>query len=132
MNKILLSVSILLLTSTAIADSFWNHNGSTMRLQDNGNERMFTYEYPSVKMQKAGVTQGELLFDGIKKGDKYYGTARVFSKYCDHSLPYKVSGTVYSGPKVVLIGTRDSYSAGCIRNGKKVTDKLVFTYLSSE
>lgn len=83
-------------------------------------------------MQKAGVTQGDLLFDGIRKGNKYYGTARVFSKYCHDSLPYKVSGNVYSGPKVVLIGTRDSYSAGCIPNGKKVTDKLVFTYLHSD
>lgn len=132
MKKPLLTFSLLLLTSTAMADSFWDHNGSTMRLQDYGNERIFTYEYPSVRMQKAGITQGDVLFNGFRKGDKYYGTARVFSKYCDYSLPYKVNGNVYSGPKVVLTGTRDSYSAGCIRNGRKVTDKLVFTYLSSE
>ncbi|TXD98327.1 hypothetical protein ES754_05215 [Psychrobacter frigidicola] len=132
MKKSLMFFSVLLMASTAIADSFWDHNGSTMRLQDYGNKRVFTYEYPSVKMQKAGVHQGDVLFNGFKKGDKYYGTARVFSKYCDDSLPYKVNGNVYSGPKVVLIGTRDSYSAGCIPNGRKVTDKLVFTYISSE
>ena len=132
MNKILLSFSLLLLTSTAIADSFWDHNGSTMRLQDYGSQRIFTYEYPSVRMQKAGITQGDVLFDGVRKGDKYYGTARVFSKYCDYSLPYKVSGNVYSGPRVVLIGTRNSYDAGCIPNGRLTTDKLVFTYIRSE
>lgn len=132
MKNIFWGISILFLSSTAIADSFWDHNGSTMRLQDYGNKRIFTYEYPSLRMQKAGVTQGDVLFNGVKKGDKYYGTARVFSKYCDYSLPYDVSGNVYSGPKVVLIGTRDSYDAGCVRNGRKTTDKLVFTYLSSE
>ncbi len=132
MKKILLGLSILLFASTAIADSFWDHNGSTMRLQDYGNERIFTYEYPSVKMQNAGVSRGDVLFNGIKKGDKYYGTARVFSKYCNSSLPYKVSGNVYSGPKVVLTGTRPSYDAGCIANGRMTTDKLVFTYISSE
>ncbi len=132
MKSILLGLSILLLASTAGADSFWDHNGSTVRLQDNGNERIFTYEYPSVKMQNAGVSQGDILFSGIKKGNKYYGTAHVFSKYCGSSLPYEVKGNVYSGPKVILIGTRPSYDAGCINSGRMITDKLVFTYLRSE
>ena len=132
MKKYLLLFPLLALSSAAMADSFWDHNGSTMRLQDYGTERTFTYEYPSVKMQRAGVSQGDVLFDGFKKGDKYYGTARVFSRYCNSSLPYRVSGNVYSGPKVVLTGTRDSYDAGCIANGRKTTDKLVFTYLRSE
>ena len=67
MKSIFLGLSILLLASTAGADSFWDHNGSTVRLQDNGSERIFTYEYPSVKMQNAGVSQGDILFSGIKK-----------------------------------------------------------------
>lgn len=132
MKNIFLGLSVLLLASAAGADSFWDHNGSTVRLRDDGNERIFTYEYPSVKMQNAGVSKGDILFSGIKKGNKYYGTAHVFSKYCGYSLPYKVNGNVYSGPKVILIGTRPSYSSGCVADGKKITDKLVFTYISSE
>ena len=118
--------------SVAIADSFWNHNGSTMRLKDNGKYRVFIYEIPSAKMQSTGVKKGTLLFNGERIGDKYYGTARVFSKYCDYPISYTVKGNVYGGPKVVLMGTRPSYDAGCKANGKITTDKLVFTYLYSE
>lgn len=82
-------------------------------------------------MQKAGINTGDVLFNGVKRGNKYYGTAQVFSKSCDYSLPYEVSGNVYSVPKVILTGTRLSYD-GCTPNGRTTTDKLVFTNLSSE
>lgn len=132
MKKHLIAFGLICLASTATADSFWNHNGSIMRLSDYGNERVFSYERPSVKMQGAGVRAGDVLFNGVRRGDNYFGTARVFSKYCRQSLPYKVSGNVYKGPKVVLTGTRPSYDKGCIANGKLRTDTLVFTYISSE
>jgi len=136
MKKHLIGFGLTLLASTAIADSFWNHNGSIMRLSDYGNERVFSYEHPSAKMQSAGVRSGDVLFNGVRRGDKYYGTAHVFSKYCNHSLPYKVSGNVYKGSKVVLSGTRPSYDTGynkgCLPNGKMRKDTLVFTYISSE
>lgn len=121
--------------SLTFADSFWDHNGSVMRLVENGNERMFLYEIPTQRMMKTGVGRGTILFDGHKNGDKYFGTSNVFSKNCFHDLTYKVSGTVNSGPKVVLIGKRDEYKTSnndCKATGKVVTDKLVFTYMYSE
>jgi hypothetical protein len=132
MKKYLLFFSLLSLASTAIADSFWDHNGSIMRLEASDNKRTFTYEKPSEKMQNIGVIKGTVLFNGIRKGDKYYGAAHVFSKYCDYSLPYDVSGTVYNGPQVVLTGTRPNYSRECLATEKTTTDTLTFIYLRSE
>ena len=133
MKTPLLLVSILAIgsISPAFADSFWSHNGSLMRLQAQGNNRIITYEMPSDKMRSAGVTKGTLLFDGVRSGDKYSGTARVFSKYCHSSMKYKVKGNVY-GETVILFGSRPSYGEGCKANGRMTTDKLVFEYVSSE
>lgn len=53
-------------------------------------------------------------------------------KNCFHDMNYKVSGHVYSGPKVVLTGKREQYDTSnnkCESTGKIVTDKLVFTYM---
>lgn len=135
MRKIILFAVSALFSSTALADSFWNHNGSVMRLVANGSERAFLYEIPSQKMINAGVESGSVLFYGHKNGNKYFGTSTVFSKNCYYNLAYKVSGNVYSGPKVVLIGRHRKYNTSngnCIPTDSIVTDKLVFTYMYSE
>lgn len=106
-----------------------------MRLVANGNQRVFIYETPSRKMYNAGIRRGQVLFDGYRQGQKYYGTARVFSKNCRYDIDYKVSGNVYDGPKVMLQGSRESYdtrNGQCRPTGRITTDKLVFTYLYSE
>lgn len=135
MRKMILSVVLVLCASTTLADSFWDHNGSVMRLVANGSERAFLYEIPSQKMINAGVESGSVLFDGHKNGNKYFGTSTIFSKNCYYNLAYKVSGNVYSGPKVVLTGKHSEYKTSnndCIPTGNVVTDKLVFTYMYSE
>lgn len=135
MKKIILTACLAALSSIAVADSFWNHNGSIMRLVADNNERTFIYEKPSQKMLNAGVQKGTILFDGYKNGDMYFGTSTVYSKNCYGDMTYKVSGHVYSGPKVVLIGKREQYDTrydNCKPTGISVTDKLVFTYLYSQ
>lgn len=135
MKTILISVVLLSITSIASADSFWDHNGSLMRLVANGNERAFIYEVPSQRMLNTGVRRGMVLFDGYMSGNKYFGTSRVFSKNCDYNLAYKVNGNVYSGPKVVLTGSHSEYKTNnnkCEPTGRLITDKLVFKYLYSE
>ena len=114
------------LPAGALADSCWNHNGSIMRLKASGNQRWFYYEHP-----KAGlaVQPGTLLFDGVKSGNWYSGTARVFSKYCPATpLEYFVEGPVGANQtKVTMTGTREVYDH-CVGTGKMTTDTLVFTY----
>ena len=133
MLKTLVCASLLLVAQTASADSYWNHNGSVMRLTADGNQRHFYYHEPSDKMQRAGVEPNQLLFNGQKNGNKYHGTARVFSKDCNEPLTYSVSGNVSPNQtKITLIGTREKYTSGCRATGKRVKDTLVFTYLYSD
>ena len=121
-----LACAVALPAGGAMADSCWNHNGSIMRLKASGNQRWFYYEHP-----KAGlaVQPGTLLFNGVKSGNWYSGTARVFSKYCpEDPLEYFVEGPVGANQtKVTMTGTREVFDK-CVGTGKTTTDTLVFTY----
>ena len=132
-KNIIFSISMLLAFQSAVADSFWDHNGSLMRLSTDGsNKRIFSYEKPSALMYKAGVRRGTVLFEGQRIGDEYFGVARVFSKNCG-TLKYDVAGIVPNEKTVVLHGERERYNSHtCRPTGSVVEDKLVFTYRYSE
>jgi hypothetical protein len=117
--------------SSAAADTCWNHNGSVMRLTANGQDRTFSYEQPRSTLVNAGVGRGTTLFDGVRSGNRYNGTAYVFSRDCPGSpLPYSVQGSVSrNDTQVTLTGTRPVY-ANCRATGRSTTDTLVFTYVS--
>ena len=68
MKKSLFFMFLACISQIAFADSFWDHNGSTMRLVANGNERQFVYEVPSKRMYNTGVRRGNVLFNGYKSG----------------------------------------------------------------
>lgn len=112
----------------AFADSCWDHNGSLMRLKAAGNQRAFYYEVPRRGMAEQGVRPGTLLFNGVKRGDWYSGTARVFSGACPGALEYAVEGPVNQNQtRVTVHGTREIYRQ-CQPTGRYTTDTLVFTY----
>ena len=113
----------------AYADSCWWHNGSLMRLESSGSKRWFTYERPKPELRRSGVQEGTLLFDGVRRGSRYVGTARVFSRYClAHPLEYAVEGSVSrNDTRVVLRGTREVQER-CAPTGRVRTDTLVFDY----
>ncbi len=119
----------MLPAGTAAADSCWNHNGSIMRLQAQGNQRWLSYEIPRNVLRNAGVQPGTLLFNGVKQGNWYSGTARVFSKFCPgNPLEYFVEGPVRGDQlQVTVTGTREVFQQ-CRPTGRYVTDTLVFTY----
>lgn len=116
-------------TSQASADSCWNHNGSIMRLRAQGNQRWLYYENPRQVLRNAGVGPGTLLFNGVKQGNWYSGTARVFSRFCPgNPLEYFVEGPVRGDQlQVTVRGTREVHNQ-CVPSGRMVTDTLVFTY----
>ena len=118
------------LSTTASADSCWNHNGSVMRLVAQGNNRWFYYENPKQVLRRAGVRQGTLLFNGRKQGNFYSGTARRFSKYCPgEALEYYVEGPARRDQlKVTVEGQREVYKQ-CRQTGRQAWDRLVFTYM---
>lgn len=124
-----LAVVGILQGGAAMADSCWDHNGSLMRLQAQGNQRWLSYEVPREVLRKTGVQRETLLFNGIKNGNWYSGTARVFSKYCPGSpLEYHVEGPVRGDQlQVTVSGTREVYQQ-CRPTGRFTTDTLVFTF----
>jgi hypothetical protein len=130
MKILIKTISLLaIMTTTALADSCWTHNGSLMRLQADGNNRWFSYENPKSSLYPSGVQPGTLLFNGQNNGDWYSGLARVFSKYCvGNPLEYWVEGPVSRNPlRITMTGTREK-SRQCVSTGVITTDTLVFTY----
>ena len=112
---------------SAHAASLWEHNGSTVYLESSGSSRKFYYEAPRAGLS---VKRGTLLFNGVKNGDQYSGTAYVFSKECG-PIGYSVSGTVSTDQRsVTMIGKAPRRDANCRVVGYR-DDELVFTFQDS-
>ena len=127
MIRIISLIMALLIGTSAVADSCWDHNGSLMRLQAQGNNRWLSYENPRQGMVNQGVQPGTLLFNGTKNGNWYSGTARVFSWGCA-PLEYWVEGPVAPNQlRVTVSGDRQIYR-NCQPTGQWTRDTLVFTY----
>ncbi|WP_029059054.1 hypothetical protein [Stappia stellulata] len=118
------------LTATpASADSCWTHNGSLMRLKAAGSRRRFFYEAPRPVLRDAGVTAGTMLFEGTKRGNRYKGTARVFSRSCPgQPQVYAVEGPVRADQLQVTLSGRRNVNRQCHPTDRVITDTLVFTY----
>ena len=104
----------------------WNHNGSTVRLVASGATRKFYYESPRDGLAAVGVAKGTLLFSGAKNGNRYAGTAYVFSR-CG-AQPYEVSGQVSDDQRqVTLHGRAPIVDSSCQIAGYR-SDPLVFNF----
>lgn len=126
-----LPLLLSLCTSIAHADSFWDHNGSLMRLVAQGQDRWISYESPRQGMADQGVVPGTLFFDGIRVGNSYQGTARVFSRNCAQPMTFPINGTVFNERMIVLEGLRPVFS-NCRPTGQMKNERLVFTYISAQ
>jgi hypothetical protein len=126
------AICVSALATAASADTCWNHNGSIVRLIASGQQRTFVYEQPRDVLRIAGVSRGTILFNGARTGNRYSGTAYVFSRECpEMPLPYSVRGFV--GPndtQVTMTGSRPVF-VNCRATGRMTTDTLVFTYVSA-
>lgn len=110
-------------------ESHWLHNGSIMRLEADGNARRFYYVAPRAGMRRVGASNGTLLFDGVRNGETYTGTAYIFAAGCAPQ-PYPVAGTVSAGNnRVVMVGRAPRIGKRCDVTGYR-DDTLVFTYQS--
>ncbi len=105
-RKLLASVALAAGLSTLAgaaqaADSFWNHNGSTMLLRAEGNYRLITYWNPRPGLR--GVHRGTVLFEGYRDGSHYAGTAYTFRSGC-RPAPYRVTGQIISETNFAIHG----------------------------
>lgn len=112
--------------SEARSDSFWDHNGSRVRLKDDGGKVEILYESPKPLLEEAGVSPGTVLFDGDRFQNAYHGTARRFSKYCSDPLEYKASGHRIDDQRIILWGILRTRDSDCNLAGPLKTDQLVF------
>jgi len=131
MPLVLLALLLTLFAPFARADSFWDHNGSVMRLQADGAYRWITYERPRAGIAAEGVSPGTLLFDGVRQGDRYSGTARVFSSVCAAPMAYRMDGYVVNNSLIVLEGSRPEFR-NCRATGEYRYERLEFSYLYSD
>ncbi|WP_162596217.1 hypothetical protein [Methylobacterium sp. 17Sr1-1] len=83
--------------------SYWDHNDSVMVLVADGARRRFYYHRPRPGMAEAGARSGSLLFDGVRRGNTYSGTATVFAGACG-TFTYTVDGYVVADRRVVMRG----------------------------
>jgi serine/threonine protein kinase len=110
--------------------SIWNHNGSLVYLSANGASRRFYYERPRDGLLPLGVQRGTLLFEGRKEGNRYSGTAYIFTRNCSPA-PYEVSGPISpNDEQVTMHGRAPLLNAACQTTGYR-DDVLVFTYQQS-
>lgn len=111
-------------STEALAKSLWEHNGSIVYLEAEGHFRRFYYETPRSGLP---VDSGTPLFHGQRRGNRYVGTAYVFSDECG-AIGYPVMGTVSADQlKISLRGKAPVRDSDCniIRFR---SDDLVFTY----
>jgi hypothetical protein len=124
----LVVVSILFSVVSAIqparSDSLWVHNGSVLSLEASGDKRRFHYRTP---LSGLPVGPGTLLFTGRRNGNRYFGTAYVFSSTCP-AMPYSVSGTVSEDDRrVAMYGKAPRLDERCMVIGY-VSDVLLFEF----
>lgn len=107
--------AFMALPNIAYANSFWEHNGSRMKLEENGTSRKIIYEQPRSGLAGAGVKPGTVLFDGEVKSDgRMSGYAKLFRKGCN-PIDYYVEGAFdQSNGTLLLQGQAPIYSGeGC-------------------
>ncbi|MGY3603662.1 MULTISPECIES: hypothetical protein [unclassified Bradyrhizobium] len=106
----------------------WSHNGSTMILRASGAQREFVYDAPREGLTSRGVTHGTVLFRGRRQGDKYSGTAYIFTKSCGPQ-PYEVSGPVDADDRgVTMFGKAPIVNSACkVTGGRDDTLRFAFS-----
>jgi hypothetical protein len=107
--------------------TYWDHNGSKMRLIASATDRQFVYYEPRQGMIDVGVRAGTVLFSGKRQGNSYSGSAYIFTPHCG-TLRYEVTGTVSEDDRqVTLHGNVPTTNSMCEVVGYK-DDTLIFTY----
>lgn len=106
-------------------DTLWTHNGSLMRLIAKGAGRRFVYQEPRAGLKAQGAKRGTVVFEGVRDGLSYSGTAYIFKKGCDPQ-GYPVTGEVTADERrITLYGQKPKVAGNC-RVLTYIDDTLVF------
>ena len=94
-----LIVVILLFGTHVHAESLWDHGGSIVRLTADGNKRMFQFAYSAPGLP---VKAGNVVFNGVKSGEEYIGTAYSWWQNCPPSA-YEARGPITNDQRRVVV-----------------------------
>ena len=110
--------------------TLWNHNGSVMRLEAEGNMRRFVYEEPRPGMVRQGARPGDVVFEGERNRMTYSGTAYIYSRRCGR-VAYPVTGNVAADQRaVVMLGQAPRLDRNCnVKSHRR--DRLSFELIGS-
>lgn len=126
-----LPAGLAIAAEAVAADSVWNHNGSQMLWQADGEVRVISYLVPRPGLP---VEPGTVLFEGRRVGARLEGIARTFRQGCPPA-EYAVAGEIASETHVVLTGAAPVRArTGCAIVGYSQSSPnavLEFTYLRS-
>jgi hypothetical protein len=97
----------------AAGGSIWDHNGSKLTLEENGDKRKLVYKELREGLDKAGIRPGTVLFNGEKKPNgRLAGFAKIFKGTCN-PVDYFVEGTFNERKgEIVLQGQAPVYASG--------------------
>ena len=124
--SMVVGVWAVLCATSAYAESFWNHNGSTVWLSSDGVNRELKYFEPRLGLP---VRRDTVLFRGSANGSTYSGTAYVFSAVCG-ATGYRVSGAAVAARRsIILNGQAPRLDATCNVIGYR-NDVLVFNFIN--
>lgn len=104
------SAELLLLVPALAATTNWNHNGSTITWDSDGNRRVARYAVPRPGM-KGLVKSGTVLFEGFRRGNTLTGMAYVFKSGCKPA-GYSVTAEISSEREFVLKGAAPVFESG--------------------
>jgi hypothetical protein len=114
------TAAALVTPAQAANGSIWDHNGSRMTLEENGEKRKLIYTEPREGLDKAGIKKDTVLFNGERKADgRLAGFAKIFKGNCN-PIDYFVEGTLNEQKgEIVLQGQAPVYASGtaCEVNG---------------
>lgn len=103
----------------AVNDGVWDHNGSKMTLEINGEKRKLVYSEPREGLDKAGIKPGTVLFNGERKANgRFAGFAKIFKATCN-PIDYFVEGAFDEKKgEIILQGQAPVYAGqGCEVSG---------------
>ena len=132
-RMLLAALAVLAGFASANAQALYNHNGSIMRVVEQGNTVRILYEQPRQGMAQIGVRPGTLLFEGELDANRYLeGLSRIFSARCGE-LDYYVYGQYQRSGDFTLNGAAPVLEAGGCRVIDNIYDganaNLFFAYL---
>jgi hypothetical protein len=113
------TAAALVTPAQAANGSIWDHNGSKMTLEENGEKRKLVYTELREGLDRAGIKKGTVLFNGERKADgRFAGFAKIFKATCN-PIDYFVEGTLNEQKgEIVLQGQAPVYTGnGCEVNG---------------